>query len=70
MLKLLLFVPHLSGSRAVSRVKDCDVGIGPRPTLGVRVGVEVIFSLLFVPHRSGFWAVRCINMLEYPHPLS
>jgi len=54
----------------VSRVKDCDVGIGPRPTLGVRVGVEVIFSLLFVPHRSGFWAVRCINMPEYLHPLS
>jgi len=48
------------------------VGIGPRPTLGVRVGVEVGFevvcSLLLVPHRSGCWAVD--NILEFPPPLS
>ena len=33
----LLLVPHCW-------VKDCDVGIGPRPTLGMRVGVEVVCS--------------------------
>jgi len=57
-----------------SGVKDCDVGIGPRPMLGVRVGVEVGFEvvcrLLLVPHRSGSQVVDCINMLESPPPLS
>jgi len=50
------------------------VGIGLKPTLGVRVGFEVGFkvvcSLLFVPHCSDFRVVKCINMLEYLHPLS
>jgi len=54
--------------------KDCDVGIGPRPTLGVRVGVEVGFevvcSLLLVPHHSSSWDVECINTIKYPHPLN
>jgi len=54
----------------VSRVKDCNVGIGPRPTLDVRVGVEVVCSLLFISHRLGSRTVECINLLEYPHHLS
>jgi hypothetical protein len=50
------------------------VGIGPRSTLDVRVGVEVGFEvvccLLLVPHRSGSRAVDCINMFESRPPLS
>jgi len=50
------------------------VGIGLRPTLGVRVGVEVSFevvcSLLLVPHHSSSRDVECINMLKYPYLLS
>ena len=57
-----------------SRVKDCNVGIELMPTLGMRVGVEVGFevvcSLLLVSHCSCSRNVKCINMLEYPHPLS
>jgi len=49
------------------------VRVGPRPTIAVRVSVEVGFevvcSLLFVPHRSGSQAVECINMFESPHSL-
>ena len=50
------------------------MGIEPRLTLGMRVGVEVGFevvcSLLLVSHHSGSQDVDCINMLEYLHPLS
>jgi hypothetical protein len=37
---------------------------------GVEVGFEVVCNLFLVPHRSGFRVVECINMLEYPPPLS
>jgi len=50
------------------------VGIKPRSTLGVRVGVEVGFKVvcrfLFVPYCSGSQVVECINMYEYHHLLS
>jgi len=43
------------------------VRIGPKPTLGrkvgVEVGLEVVCSLLLVSHRLGFEVVECINTL-------
>jgi len=55
-------------------VKDCNVGIEPMHTLGIKVGVKVGFefvcSLLLVSHCSCSQTVKCINMLEYPNPLS
>ena len=48
--------------------------IGPRPTLGAKVGVEVGFkivcNLLLVSHCSSSWIVECINVFEYSHPLN
>jgi len=45
------------------------VGIGPRPMLGVSVGVEVVCSLLLVSYRSGSQTVKCINMFDNPTSL-
>lgn len=44
-----------------SRAKDCNVGIGPRSMLGMRVGIEVVCSLFGVSHCLGSQTVECIN---------